>query len=97
MCTKRSSISHQKIGLEVTAYTRESRHYNFSRGKIGTVAKNLIHRRFYTVVCHQKITTYTTEFKYFKIDIQIVVRQKGPYLAPFMDLFNSEILSYRIS
>ncbi len=87
----------KKLGLEVTAYTRKSRRYNSYRGKIGTVAKNLIHRRFYTSVCHQKITTDTTEFKYFETDTRGVVRQKKLYLDPFMDLFNSEIISYRIS
>jgi transposase InsO family protein len=87
----------KKLGIEVTSYTRKSRRYNSYRGKVGTVAKNRIHRRFYTSVCHQKITTDTTEFKYFEIDIAGVVRQKKLYLDPFMDLYNSEILSYRVS
>jgi transposase InsO family protein len=87
----------KKLGIEVTSYTRKSRRYNSYRGKVGTVAKNRIHRRFYTSVCRQKITTDTTEFKYFEIDIAGVVRQKKLYLDPFMDLYNSEILSYRVS
>ena len=64
---------------------------------IKTVAKNRIHRRFYTNICHQKITTDTTEFKYYEVDTTGVVRQKKLYLDPFMDFYNSEILSYRIS
>lgn len=87
----------KKLKIEVKSYTRKSRRYSSYRGKVGVVAKNLIHRRFYTSVCHQKITTDTTEFKYFEVDTKRVIRQKKLYLDPFMDLFNSEILSYRIS
>lgn len=87
----------KKLGLEVNSYARKSRRYSSYRGKVGTVAKNRIHRRFYTRICHQKITTDTTEFKYFEADIKGVVRQKKLYLDPFMDLFNNEIISYRIS
>ncbi|EOK96235.1 hypothetical protein SIE_02115 [Enterococcus faecium EnGen0153] len=58
----------KKLGIKVTAYTRKSRRYNSYRGKVGAVAKNRIHRRFYTSICHQKITTDTTEFKYHEVD-----------------------------
>ncbi|MDK4464362.1 transposase, partial [Enterococcus faecium] len=51
----------KKLGIKVTTYTRKSRRYNSYRGQVGTVAKNRIHRRFYTSICHQKITTDTTE------------------------------------
>ncbi|STD22567.1 transposase [Enterococcus mundtii] len=87
----------KKLGIEVKSYTRKSRRYNSYRGKVGTVAKNRIHRRFYTSICHQKITTDTTEFKYYEVDTTGIVRQKKLYLDPFMDLYNSEIISYRIS
>lgn len=87
----------KKLGIEVKSYTRKSRRYSFYRGKVGTVAKNRIHRHFYTSVYHQKITTDTTEFKYFEADTNGVISQKKLYLDPFMDLYNSEILSYRIS
>ena len=87
----------KKLGIEVKSYTRKSRRYSSYRGKVGTVTKNRIHRRFYTSICHQKITTDTTEFKYFETDNHGVIRQKKLYLDPFMDLYNSEILSYRIS
>ncbi|OTO45453.1 transposase [Enterococcus faecium] len=39
----------------------------------------------------------TTEFKYHEVDAKGIIRQKKLYLDPFMDMFNSEILSYRIS
>lgn len=64
---------------------------------VGAVTKNCIHQRFYTSICHQKITTDTTEFKYFEVDTNGVIHQKNLYLDPFMDLYNSEILSYRVS
>ncbi|WP_270997519.1 IS3 family transposase, partial [Listeria seeligeri] len=38
------------------------------KGTIGRVAKNLIHRRFYTSIPHQKVTTDTSEFKYYEHD-----------------------------
>lgn len=87
----------RKLGIEVKSYTRKSRRYSSYRGTVGTVAKNRIHRRFYTSICHQKITTDTTEFKYYELDSKGITRQKKLYLDPFLDLYNSEILSYRIS
>ena len=47
----------QKLGLQVTSYTRKSRKYSSYKGKVGTVAPNRIHRRFKTHIPHQKITT----------------------------------------
>ena len=58
----------QKLGLQVTSYTRKSRKYSSYKGKVGTVAPNRIKRRFNTHIPHQKITTDTTEFKYYEID-----------------------------
>lgn len=87
----------KKLHIEVKSYTRKSRRYSSYRGKIGIVTKNLIHRRFYTSVCHQRFTTDTTEFKYFEVDTKGGICQKKLYFDPFIDLFNSEILSYRIS
>lgn len=87
----------KKLGLNVKAFTRKSRRYNSYKGTIGKVADNLLKRRFKTSVPFQKVTTDTTEFKYFETDNQGVIRQKKAYLNPFMDLYNLEILSYRVS
>lgn len=57
----------------------------------------MVHRRFNTSVPHQKITTDTTELKYFEADEAGILRQKKLYLDPFMDLYNREILSYSLS
>lgn len=86
----------QKLSLQVTSFTRKSRKYSSYKGKVGTIAPNRIRRRFNTHIPHQKITTDTTEFKYYEVD------EKGPmimhklYLDPFMDMCNGEILSYGI-
>ena len=87
----------QKLGLQVTSFTRKSRRYNSYKGKIGRIAPNRIHRRFYTSVPHQKITTDTTEFKYYDIDEKGRMIIRKLYLDPFLDMFNGEIISYGIS
>ncbi|HAP5201538.1 TPA: transposase family protein, partial [Enterococcus faecalis] len=87
----------QKLKLQVKAFTKKSRKYNSYKGIVGKIAKNLIRRRFKTSVPHQKITTDTTEFKYFEADNAGIFRQKKLYLDPFMDMYNSEILSYSLS
>ena len=86
----------QKLGLQVTSFTRKSRKYSSYKGNIGRIAPNRIHRRFNTSVPHQKITTDTTEFKYYDVDDKGHMAIKKLYLDPFMDMFNSEILSYGI-
>ena len=87
----------QKLGLQVTSYTRKSRKYNSYKGKIGTVAPNRIRRRFHTHIPHQKITTDTTELKYYEIDSKGHMMMHKLYLDPFMDMCNGEILSYGIA
>ncbi|MDU6912438.1 MAG: IS3 family transposase [Streptococcus salivarius] len=86
----------QKLGLQVMSYTRKSRKYSSYRGKIGTVAPNRIRRRFDTHIPHQKITTDTSEFKYYEIDEKGHMTMHKLYLDPFMDMCNGEILSYGI-
>jgi len=82
----------KKLGLRVTAFWHKSRKYNSYKGKVGTVAKNKLHRRFNTPVAHQKITADTTEFKYYDKEVQ-----KKLYLNPYLDLFNNEVISFEIS
>lgn len=82
----------KKLGLCVTSFWRKSRKYSSYKGTVGQVAKNKLHRRFNTSVPHQKLTTDTTEFKYYDNGIQ-----KKCYLNPYLDLFNNEIVSFEIS
>lgn len=58
---------------------------------------NRIHRRLGTPIPHQKITTDTTEFKYYEIDDKDRIIIKKLYLDPFMDMCNGEIISYSVS
>ena len=84
----------QKLNLQVTSFTRKSRKYSSYKGRIGTVAPNRINRRFNTHIPHQKITTDTTEFKYYEIDAKGHMTMRKLYLDPFMDMCNGEIVSY---
>ena len=56
-----------------------------------------IYRRFETRIPYQKITTDTSEFKYYEIDEKGRMIIKKLYLDPFMDLCNRVIISYGIS
>jgi transposase InsO family protein len=94
---KRVQRIMQKFNIQVTSFTRKSRKYSSYKGKVGKVAPNRINRRFKTNIPHQKITTDTTEFKYYEIDAKGRMNVKKLYLDPFMDMFNSEIISYGIS
>jgi len=87
----------QKLGIQVTSFTRKSRKYNSYKGRVGKVASNRIRRRFNTSIPHQKITTDTSEFKYYDIDDKGRLIIKKLYLDPFMDMYNSEIISYGVS
>lgn len=87
----------QKLGYQVTSFTRKSRKYSSYKGNTGKIALNRINRRFNTSVPHQKITTDTTELKYYDIDNKGRMIIKKLYLDPFLDMFNGEILSYSIS
>ena len=86
----------QRLNLQVTSFTRKSRKYSSYRGKVGTVAPNRIRRRFHTNIPHQKITTDTTEFKYYEIDEKGRMVMQKLYLDPFMDMCNGEIISFGI-
>ena len=87
----------QKLNLQVTSYTHKSRKHSSYKGKVGRIAPNRIRRRFHTSIPHHKITTDTTEFKYYEIDSKGHMIIHKLYLDPFMDMFNGEILSYGIN
>lgn len=87
----------QKLALQVKSYTRKSRKYSSYKGVVGRIAKNRVNRRFNTSIVHQKITTDTTEFKYYEFDDKGRMITKKIYLDPFLDMFNGEILSYSIT
>lgn len=87
----------QKHGMQITSFTRRSRRFSTYKGIVGRIAPNRVNRRFQTSIPHQKITTDTTEFKYYETDSKGRVQIKKLYLDPFMDMWNLEILSYGVS
>lgn len=87
----------QEYGMQVTSYTKKSRRFSTYKGVVGRIAPNRVNRRFKTNVPHQKITTDTTEFKYYEADEKGRFTIKKLYLDPFMDMWNQEILSYGVS
>lgn len=86
----------QKLNLQVTSFTKRSRKYSSYKGKVGKVAPNRIRRRFNTNIPHQKITTDTTEFKYYEVDSKGHMSMHKLYLDPFMDMCSGEIVSFSI-
>lgn len=90
---KRIQRVMRKYNLTVESYTRKSRRLNtYDKNKV-KAAPNIINRRFYTNIPYQKITTDTSEFKYYTKDNKI----GKLYLDPFLDMYNGEIISYSIT
>lgn len=87
----------QKLGIQVKSFIRKSRKYSSYKGKVGEIASNRVNRRFETNILHQKITTDTSELKYYEVNSQGNLVIKKLYFDPFMDLSNREIISYGIS
>ena len=83
--------------LQVRTYHKKNGKLNTYKGKVGEVAENVIDRNFKSDKAHKKITTDTTEFKYYEKDKSGNYQIKKAYLNPFLDMFNLEIISYSIS
>lgn len=87
----------QKLKLQVKSFSRKSRKYSSYKGTVGKIAGNKIKRNFKIEKPYTKITTDTTEFKYFEKDKTGTYQIKKLYLNTYLDMYNSEILSYEIS
>lgn len=87
----------QKLGIQVRSFGRKYRKYSSYRGVVGHISPNLVNRRFESSIPYQKITTDTTEFKYYEEDAKGKLQIKKLYLDPFMDLYNLEIISFKVS
>ncbi|MDU6784529.1 MAG: IS3 family transposase [Peptoniphilus harei] len=87
----------QKLKLQVKSYSRKSRKYSSYKGQIGKISDNKIKRNFKVEKPYIQITTDTTEFKYLEKDKKGNYQIKKLYLNPYLDMYNSEILSYEIS
>lgn len=90
-------VNHKKVlrlmrenDLLCQKFRHRNRKYNSYKGKVGKVAKNGMKRRFKTDRPFQKMLTDVTQFKITKTG-EIL------YLSPIMDLYNGEIVSYKVS
>lgn len=88
-------INHKKVQrllkelkLKCVKFIRKSRYRSY-KGKVGTIAKNRLNRRFHTSHALQKIVTDVTEFK--------CTGEEKLYLSPVMDLYNGEIIGMGMS
>lgn len=79
----------KEIGLQCIKFKRRTRRYNSYKGEVGKTAKNRLNRHFTTPIPLQKLATDVTEFK--------CLHDKKLYLSPIMDLYNREIISYKLS
>ena len=86
---KRVKRLMDKLGLQCTKFSRKSRRYSSYKGTVGKIANNRINRRFMTSIPLQKLVTDVTEFK--------CLNDEKLYLSPIMDLYNREIISFKIS
>lgn len=87
----------QKLKIQVKNFSRKTRKYSSYKGTVGKIADNKIKRNFKVEKPYTQITTDTTEFKYCKKDKSGNYQIKKLYLNPYLDMYNSEILSYEIS
>ncbi len=86
---KRVKRLMNKLNLHCTKFSRKTRRYNSYKGTVGKIAKNRMKRRFMTPYPLQKLVTDVTEFK--------CLNDEKLYLSPIMDLYNREIVSFKIS
>ena len=74
--------------LRLVCKVRRKKRYNSYQGEQGTVAPNLLNRKFEATAPNQKWVTDVTEFS---------IGDRKLYLSPVMDLFDRQIISYSIS
>lgn len=77
------------LNLKCIKFHHKSRKYKSYKGTVGKIAPNRITRKFKAAYPLQKLTTDVTEFK--------CLGSAKLYLSPIMDMYNSEIISYKIS
>ena len=85
-------INHKKVqrlmqDMDLRAKVRRRRYVSY-RGEMSRIADNRLNREFYAPEPRQKWVTDVTAF---------TVAGRRLYLSPVMDLFNQEIVAYRVS
>jgi len=85
-------INHKKVerlmklcGVKCEVRLKKYRSY---KGNVGTKAPNIIQRDFRADKPNKKWATDVTEFSLFG---------EKPYLSPVLDMFNGEVISYKLS
>jgi putative transposase len=73
--------------LGLKSLIRVKKHVSY-RGEQGKIAPNHLNRDFKAIRPNQKWVTDITEFK---------VKDKKLYLSPIMDLYNGEIISFKLT
>ena len=73
--------------LRLVCKVRRKKRYSSYQGEPGTVAPNLLNRKFEATAPNRKWVTDVTEFS---------VGDRKLYLSPVMDLFDRQIISYSI-
>ncbi|WP_297789322.1 IS3 family transposase [uncultured Anaerococcus sp.] len=91
------NINHKKVlrimreeSLLCSKFKTRSRKYSSYKGQIGKVADNVVKRQFKATKPNQLWLTDVTEFR-------IKGQEKKLYLSPILDLYNSEIIGYKLS
>lgn len=75
----------KELNLKSTVRPKKYRAY---RGDVGKVAPNWLERNFKATRPNEKWVTDVTEFK---------VHEKKVYLSPIIDLFNQEVVAYKVA
>jgi len=74
-----------ELGLKSLVRMKKYRSY---KGQVGRIAPNVLQREFEASKPNEKWVTDVTEFHLFGEKL---------YLSPVLDLFNGEVITYRIS
>lgn len=85
-------VNHKRVqrlmqAMQLTSVVRRKKYRSF-RGTVGCVAENVLARNFTATRPNQKWVTDVTEFK---------VGEDKLYLSPVLDLFNGEIVAYKMA
>jgi transposase InsO family protein len=85
-------INHKKVSRLMKLYGIKCevrlKKYRTYKGRIGQIAPDVLQRNFQADMPNQKWATDVTEFSLFGEKL---------YLSPVLDLFNGEIISYKLS
>lgn len=77
-------------------FFRKYQKYNSYKGTVERVIRNRIHRRFYTSIHHQKVTTDTSEFKYYA-RVKTISSLSRNVFRSFSRHVYGEVITYRVS